>query len=178
MFAVAVIAICALSFSVTLVTLFARGFWSQPNFSLYSASDGTTLRGSYKSFSGKPCSTVLVYKKVIFRCILYPTGTFHDEYWLYILIVCNLFVNSNILVLILSRILGMIYVLNVTSQNSLDFDLLLADLCLSGAKGKCTTAWTTGSALKWKQARLTRQTPRNRCRFLCKHYLLFGSRCD
>lgn len=55
-------------------------------------------------------------------------------------VVCNLFVNSNILVLILTRILGMIYVLNVTSQNSLYFDLLLVDLCLSGAKGKCTTA--------------------------------------
>ncbi|CAO3684350.1 unnamed protein product, partial [Umbelopsis vinacea] len=104
MFAVAVIAICALSFSVTLVALFARRFWSQPNLFPYRASDGTTLRGSYKSFSGKPY-------------------------------ICNLFVNSNILVLILSRILGMIYVLNVTSQNSLDFDLLLADLCLSGAKG-------------------------------------------
>jgi hypothetical protein len=63
-------------------------------------------------------------------------------------IVCNLIVNSNILVLILTRICGMIYVLSAISHNSLDFDLLSVDLCLTGAKGKCTTAWTTGLALK------------------------------
>jgi hypothetical protein len=55
-------------------------------------------------------------------------------------IVCNLIVNPNILVLILTRIWGMISVLSVISQNSLDFDLLPVDLCLTGAKGKCTTA--------------------------------------
>lgn len=55
-------------------------------------------------------------------------------------IVCNLIVNSHTLVLILTRIWGMISVVGVISQSSLGSYLVTVDLCLTGAKGKCTIA--------------------------------------
>lgn len=55
-------------------------------------------------------------------------------------IICNPVVNSNILVLILTRIWGVIYVFSAMTLSSFDVDLILVDLCLTGAKGKCTTA--------------------------------------
>lgn len=93
-------------------------------------------------------------------------------------IICNLVVDYNILVLILTRIWGVIYVLSVMSSHSVGFDLLPVDICLTGAKGECYYCMNYRLGVEVKQARVTRQTPRNRCRFLCKHYLLLGSRCD